>query len=228
MLQKETAAPDIIEMIIELQSCDLLKDFILAGGTALSLQLGHRKSEDIDIFSTNKHDYKKIFEFINTKYKEVEVIYKDEYSLQLLINGIKVDMVSIKGKVLETPKNDDGITLFGLKDISAMKLLAIQSRKEPKDYIDIAYLIEILGLKNMLDSYKEKYDKENIIGTKKALASASHVNPYTWENVKMLKNNIPLSMVKRVIDDALLDYEKKYDNYSNEKQKCFWAKIFSK
>jgi len=201
----------MIKMISELQSCDLLKDFALAGGTALSLQLGHRKSEDIDIFSIYKHDYKIIFEFINNKFKEVDVIHKDEYSLQLLVDGIKVDIVSIKGKILEIPIKDEEITLFGLKDIAAMKLLAIQSRKEPKDYIDIAHLIEVLGLKEMIAAYKEKYDKDNIINVKKALASAGHVNPYAWENVKMFKKDIPLSMVKRVIDDALLDYERKYE-----------------
>ena len=211
MLQKETATPDMIKMISELQSCDLLKDFALAGGTALSLQLGHRKSEDIDIFSIYKHDYKIIFEFINNKFEEVDVIHKDEYSLQLLVDGIKVDIVSIKGKILEIPIKDEEITLFGLKDIAAMKLLAIQSRKEPKDYIDIAHLIEVLGLKEMIAAYKEKYDKDNIINVKKALASAGHVNPYAWENVKMFKKDIPLSMVKRVIDDALLDYERKYE-----------------
>ena len=132
MLRKETAAPDIIKLIIELQSSHVLNDFVLAGGTALSLQLGHRKSNDIDIFSVNKHDYDEIYKYIDHNYEDIDIISKDENSLQLFINKIKVDIVSIKGKILETPKRDDDIVLFGLKDISAMKLLAVQSRKEPK------------------------------------------------------------------------------------------------
>ena len=225
MLQKETTTPDMIKMICELQSCDLLKDFILAGGTALSLQLGHRMSEDIDLFSVNKHDYKNIFEYINNKYSNINVIYKEDFLLQLLVDGIKVDMASIKGHILEEPKTDDGIILFGLNDIAAMKLLAIQSRKEPKDYIDIAYLIDVLGLKKMLDCYKEKYDKDDLIEVKKALASTGQVNPYSWEKVRMLKKDIPLSMTKRVIDDALLDYEKKFEKRNI---KFFFKRLSSK
>ena len=109
MLRKETTTPDIIQLIIELQSSDVLNDFILAGGTALTLQLGHRNSNDIDIFSIKKHDYNEIHKYINNNYKYVDTIYSDESSLQLFINKIKVDMVSIKGKILETPKKDDGI-----------------------------------------------------------------------------------------------------------------------
>ena len=79
--------------------------------------------------------------------------------------------------------------------------------------------IDILGLKEIFDCYKEKYGKDNIIDAKKALASSGQVNPYAWETVKMLKENIPLSMVKRVIDDALIEYEKKYEKYSFWKRK---------
>jgi len=210
MLRKETALPSVIMLIQELQSEELLKDFILVGGTALSLQLGHRMSEDIDLFSTNKHDYYRINNFINDKYKNVEYIRGDGGSLRLVINGIIVDMLGMKGKILEMPLREDNITLLGINDISAMKLMAIRDRKKPKDFVDVAYLIEMIGLKKMLECYQEKYDKENILDIKKALASVNEVNPYEWENVKMIRNDIPLSMVKRVIDDALLAHEKEY------------------
>ena len=213
MLRKETTTPDMIRLIIELQSSKVLNDFILAGGTALSLQLGHRKSNDIDMFSINKHDYNEIHKYIHNNYNNVDTIYNDETSLQLYINKIKVDMVSIKGNILETPIKDDGIVLYGLKDISAMKLLSIQGRKEPKDYVDIAYLIETIGLENMIKCYKEKYDKSDTIDVKKALASTGQVNPFKWENISMIRDDIPLSMVKRVIDDALFDYEKYNEKY---------------
>ncbi len=200
----------MIELIKELQSMELLKDFILAGGTALSLQLEHRKSVDIDLFSTSRHDYNRIFEYLCSKYNNVNVVYRDEGTLQIKINGIKVDLVSIKGNMLEPPINDENIVMFGVKDIAAMKLLAIQGRKKPKDYADVAYLIETIGLNEMLECYKKRYDKENIIDVKKALSNTNELNPYEWEKVEMIRNDIPLSMVKRVIDDALLAHEKEY------------------
>jgi len=224
VLRKETALPSVIKLIQELQSEELLKDFILVGGTALSLQLGHRISEDIDLFSTTRHDYDRINNFLNDKYKDVEYIRGDEGSLRLVINGIIVDMLGMKGKILEMPLREDNITLLGIKDISAMKLMAIRDRKKPKDFVDVAYLIEMIGLKTMLECYQEKYDKENILDIKKALASANEVNPYEWENVKMLRNDIPLSMVKRVIDDALLAHEK--EHRKNKKQGFNIKKLF--
>jgi len=227
VLRKETALPSVIRLIQELQSEELLKDFILVGGTALSLQLGHRMSEDIDLFSTKKHDYNIINNFLNDKYKDVEYIRGDEGSLRLVINGIIVDMLGMKGKILETPLREDNITLLGIKDISAMKLMAIRDRKKPKDFVDVAYLIEMIGLKKMLECYQEKYDKENILDIKKALASVNEVNPYEWENVKMLKNDIPLSMVKRVIDDALLAHEKEHRKI-NKKHGFNIKKLFGK
>jgi len=70
MLREETVTLEMLNLLRELQSENLFKGFVLAGGTALSLQIGHRKSIDIDLFSTDKHDYSKIREYFISKYKE--------------------------------------------------------------------------------------------------------------------------------------------------------------
>jgi hypothetical protein len=51
VLRQETVVPEMLELIKELQSNPLFSDFYLVGGTALALQLGHRTSTDIDLFS---------------------------------------------------------------------------------------------------------------------------------------------------------------------------------
>jgi len=51
MLRKEAVVSEMIDLIKELQSNSLFKDHILAGGTALTLQIGHRTSTDIDLFT---------------------------------------------------------------------------------------------------------------------------------------------------------------------------------
>jgi len=50
MLYKTTIDSSTLELLIRLMNDDFLKDFVLVGGTALSLQLGHRTSVDIDLF----------------------------------------------------------------------------------------------------------------------------------------------------------------------------------
>lgn len=52
MLYKETVSPTTLELLNKLIAEPLLKDFFLVGGTALSLQIGHRMSIDLDLFTT--------------------------------------------------------------------------------------------------------------------------------------------------------------------------------
>jgi len=51
MLYKETTTPFLFEILTQLMTMPLLADFRLVGGTALSLQRGHRISDDIDLFT---------------------------------------------------------------------------------------------------------------------------------------------------------------------------------
>ena len=70
MLHKE---PQIISaatfsLIQKLQLLSELNQFHLVGGTALALQLGHRDSIDIDLFSQSDFDYNQLTEFLNSKF----------------------------------------------------------------------------------------------------------------------------------------------------------------
>ena len=209
MLQKEAVTPDLLELIRTLQNESVFRQHVLAGGTALALQIGHRRSVDIDLFTINKQDNRVLLNYFNDNFPKVEVLYNEDFSLQLIVNSIKIDLISIKGKILEIPKTIDGITLFGLADISAMKLLAITDRKEPKDYIDIAYLLKNIPLEIMLGYYKSKYNKDDVMNVKRALTETARINPYDWEKVKMLKNDIFISDIPKILKDELLSYNEK-------------------
>jgi len=54
----------MLEILKELQKNTLFIDFYLAGGTALALQLGHRTSTDIDLFSYKDRDFTKIYQYL--------------------------------------------------------------------------------------------------------------------------------------------------------------------
>jgi hypothetical protein len=56
MLYKETIESSSLELLRNLQSSELLSSFYLAGGTSLSLQIGHRISIDLDLFTQNDFD----------------------------------------------------------------------------------------------------------------------------------------------------------------------------
>ena len=52
MLYLETIEPKTLELLRKFQSLSIFKHSRLVGGTALALQLGHRKSIDLDLFGT--------------------------------------------------------------------------------------------------------------------------------------------------------------------------------
>ena len=56
MLHYETIAPATRELLNRLMSDDRLQDFALVGGTSLTLQLGHRLSVDLDLFTDTDFD----------------------------------------------------------------------------------------------------------------------------------------------------------------------------
>ena len=56
MLFMNTVTEKMLEIYYKLKENNLFKDFILAGGTALALQIGHRTSTDLDLFSFKKYD----------------------------------------------------------------------------------------------------------------------------------------------------------------------------
>ena len=75
MLHFETVKPDTLALLKELMSIEGLKQFNLVGGTALSLQLGHRISVDLDLFSHDSFDNETIIKVLSTHFnKRFELI----------------------------------------------------------------------------------------------------------------------------------------------------------
>ena len=73
MLRKETVSEPTLELLKTLMQDDLFKDFFLVGGTALALQIGHRLSIDIDLFSMNSFDEEDMLSAIEDKYNLFQV-----------------------------------------------------------------------------------------------------------------------------------------------------------
>lgn len=68
MLHTETVEGTALGLLRELQSESMSDFFCLAGGTALALYLGHRKSVDLDLFTPYPFDVLPLKNFLETKY----------------------------------------------------------------------------------------------------------------------------------------------------------------
>jgi len=168
MLQKQSVSKELLELLNELQREYLLKDYILGGGTALALQIGHRKSIDIDLFYNSldaSADFAVILDACRTIFKNVNIVsVYENRSLITHIDGIKVDfVVQRNSKMLDNPVLIQGLRLASLKDIAAMKIMAIATTSNRiKDYIDIYYLLKYFSLSDLFDMYLKKYNIDSI------------------------------------------------------------------
>lgn len=125
MLHKETVERTTFELLIKLMQDERFKNFNLAGETALALYLGHRKSIDLDLFTPDNFDSNKLEEYLIDKYN-FKSSYLEKNTLKGTINGVKIDCITHNYPYIEPPfKLEEGIRLYSIKDITAMKLSAI-------------------------------------------------------------------------------------------------------
>jgi len=176
MLYKETVSPEFFELIQKLFMHPELSDFVLVGGTALSLQIGHRKSIDIDLFSSNPFDSESMAEFFQSRYDfKVQTRFKN--ALMGTVNNIKLDVISHQYPWIKDTFNEEGITMAGIEDIAAMKLNAIVGNgSRVKDYADIAFLSTHFSLQEMLDFFEKKYPNNNSVIALKSLCYFEDIN----------------------------------------------------
>ena len=192
MLHYETIDPHTLELLKRLQSLPLLQDTRLVGGTSLALQIGHRKSVDIDLFGKIECDDDELYEHLKSA-GQVTTLKKSPNIHIYTIDGIKVDIVNYKYDWLLPAIKEDNITLASKEDIAAMKINAIIGRGTKKDFIDVAYLLQQYTLSEILRFYFRKYPDASIFLASKSLAYYDDAEddpmPFmftqaTWEELK--------------------------------------------
>ena len=184
MLHKETVSKEMWELLQRLMKDEILKDFNLVGGTSLSLQIGHRLSIDIDLFTTKGFDEQALLKDLANNYP-IRIRDMFDNTILLDIDKVKVDILAHQYPWQKPIDTKEGVRLASLEDIGAMKLHAIfQNGTRIKDFIDMYFLLEHHPLKVYLESYRKKY------GGNPAMASYAllhHKNIDREVKVNMLK-----------------------------------------
>ncbi|MBK9291871.1 MAG: nucleotidyl transferase AbiEii/AbiGii toxin family protein [Bacteroidetes bacterium] len=168
MLHISTIDSQTLELLILLMQKPLLSNMRLVGGTALALQIGHRKSVDLDFFGSINFDDLDTDELFS-EVENITVLKRSKNINIFIINNIKVDFVNYSYKWLENTVQIGQIRLAGLQDIAAMKMAAITGRGSIKDFIDIYYLLDYFSLSRMLDLYNKKYPDGSVFLVLKSL-----------------------------------------------------------
>lgn len=159
MLQTQSVYPETLGVLKELMQEPLLKDFYLVGGTALALQIGHRISVDIDLFTNTPFDSVLLSAELKERYSFKENLNRG-YFLQGQIKEIKVDVLKYPYKPLYELVEVEGVRMVVLPDIASMKMAAITNRGRKRDFIDLYFLLKSYSLKQIIEWYQQKYDAE--------------------------------------------------------------------
>lgn len=167
MLQYSAVDKGTLELLKSLMQQEFLSDFNLVGGTALALQLGHRISVDLDLFTDKEFNTTEIKAQLEQEYKLIDVIenkagiiQKIEYPVNSA-NFIKVDIVKYRYKLINPPIIKEGIRLLSMEDIIPMKLTAMANRGLKKDFYDIYFLLQEYTLKEMIEFFEKKFSNYN-------------------------------------------------------------------
>jgi predicted nucleotidyltransferase component of viral defense system len=161
MLFTQTVNPKTLDLLQKLMHLLVLDKFMLVGGTNLSLQLGHRISIDLDIFSNQNFLSAEIIPDIQHHFSDFELIRSTEKSFSGTIEGVKIDIISHQYPYLNPVTEIDGIRLLSLPDIAAMKLGAMVQRGAKKDFWDIAELLNYYSIDEMLGFFERKYSNSD-------------------------------------------------------------------
>jgi len=201
-----------------LQKSKTFENYFLVGGTALSLQLGHRISDDIDLFTRQDINKDEILDFLNKNYNgKYQIVSSQNIIFQVVVNEVKVDFVKYNYEFIENIKTQNGINFLGKKDIAAMKLMAIANRgDQAKDFIDVYYLLKKMSLEKMFEYYKKKYNQNDINSIKRSLVYFDDVTESNWKSVKLLGEKLSAKDIKQKIIEEMNKYnEKLIGNTSN-------------
>lgn len=146
--------PDHLET---LSKSGILASFYLAGGTGLALQLGHRRSVDLDFFTFKAFDPSEIAIKL-TSIGHFIIESKSSGTLHGLFQNIKLSFFCYPYPLLKDFHPFSGVSIADAVDIGCMKIDAISSRGSRKDFIDL-YVIcrEIAPLHEMLGFFEKKY-----------------------------------------------------------------------
>lgn len=167
MLHFETVDSRTFSILEELMQLPALKNFALVGGTALSLQYGHRKSVDLDLFTTEPFDPESIINALNS-------IYHDDFLMEgrparfgifAFINDVKTDLIHHPHPLIQPIEEVNGLRMFSIPDIIAMKIQAIIGRGKKKDFWDIAELLKHYPVADFIRFHLEKYTTQNLLIT---------------------------------------------------------------
>jgi hypothetical protein len=170
-LYTKTISKTLHSTLKKLMQMPVLKNFRLVGGSALSLQLGHRISVDLDLFTDELYgsiDFNAIQKELSKEFGVLQSTSKVGIGPGFTCfigesedNLIKLDLFYTE-KFQFPNLIVDNIRIADIRDIAAMKLEVISNNGRKKDFWDLIEILEHFTFKDLIEIYRQKYPYNDI------------------------------------------------------------------
>ncbi len=148
--------PDTVRAVKLISEIPSIQKAYLAGGSALTLHLGHRISVDLDFFTQKKFDQNKLAIELSSV-KEFREEGKSWGSVWGFVAETKFSIFYYQYPLLQKTIAFEGINISDKKDIAAMKIRALEDRGTKRDFVDAYFLAKEFSLEQMSSFYDQKY-----------------------------------------------------------------------
>ncbi len=194
-MHPKVLTPTAWETVRALASAGCLDSWILAGGTGLALQLGHRYSEDLDLFGTESFDSLELLADLSAVGR-IQVQSRSKDTLHLTLRGLRLSYLQAEAPLLFPGMPYRGLTLADPRDITVMKVVAIGGRGSRKDFVDLFFFLRSGGtLEGVLDLVDQRFEgidhnRYHLLKSLVYFADAEEepmpamIRPVQWETIK--------------------------------------------
>lgn len=196
-----------------------LSSFYLSGGTALTAYyLGHRYSDDLDFFTEQAIDIQFLHQFVELLKQGVNgtvVRFERLHDRNLFFlnlgqdkEELKVEFTKYPFTSLEMHESHNGVRVDSLRDIAANKLMAILDRFEPKDFVDLYFLLHEFELPSLQADTEQKFHLKiapillgsELAKVRRITGLPKMIKPLTVEELKTFFTKIAANLSPQILE----------------------------
>ena len=145
--------------LASLAASELTKDFYLAGGTALALQFGHRRSIDLDWFTPQPFEPGDLLLQLQNS-DDITISQQTAGTLHIVFKDTRVSFFHYPYPLIEPLAVLNGVRMAGPVEIGLMKIIAIANRGSRKDFYDLYQIVKrVEPLQSLFGRLPRKYPR---------------------------------------------------------------------
>lgn len=134
--------------------------FYLVGGTALALQCGHRRSETLDLFTSQQFEVEELSQIILSL--QGTIIGQARHTLHAVVNQVKLSFLYYPYPLLKPCQLFANLSIACIEDVACMKVIAILQGGEKKDFYDMYEILKRMTPRQLKQLYLEKYTANKV------------------------------------------------------------------